>query len=100
MEITPGVPTTATQNPTSAFVQLAQPAPNGLAASHVVGGGSGAVLGAAVVGLVNHFLHTHVSSVDSAVIGSVALSTGVGLGHVIGQVGIFGAFGRLLHGKR
>lgn len=66
--------------------------------SHVVGGGAATLLGAVAVSLINRFFHSHVSDADAIVIGSAAVSAGVGLGHVIGSVGIAGLFSRVLHG--
>jgi len=71
----------------------------GLATSHVAGGGFGGVAGAAVAALLTHF-HVHVSDMDAAIIGSVAVSAGVGVGHVVGKVGIVGAVKRLVFGSR
>lgn len=59
-------------------------------ASHVAGGGIGALLGALVVGLLKHFGVATVSDVDAAVIGSAALSAGVGIGHAVSEHGLTG----------
>ena len=67
--------------------------------SHVVGGGAATLLGAVAVALVNRFFHSHISDADALVIGSAAVSAGVGLGHVIGSVGVAGLFSRVLHGS-
>lgn len=68
-------------------------------ASHVVGGGAGAFLGALLAGLLNHFTSISLSDVDAAMIGSAFLSAGVGLGHAISQYGVLGLFGVLIHGS-
>lgn len=72
---------------------------NGLRTSHVAGGGFGGVVGAAVAAVLSHF-HVHVSDMDAAIIGSVAVSAGVGVGHVVGKVGLVGAVKRLVFGSR
>lgn len=61
-----------------------------MTASHVAGGGIGAITGALVVGLLKHFGIAATSDVDAAVIGSAALSVGVGIGHAINEYGITG----------
>lgn len=68
--------------------------------SHVAGGGFGAVIGAAVAGLVSKFAHVHVSDVDAALIGSAAVSAGVGLGHAIAKGGVVGLFRVFVHGSK
>lgn len=68
-------------------------------ASHVAGAGFGAVVGALVVGVLQRFVNVHVSDVDSAAIGAVALSAGVGLGHAIGEFGLVGIGRVLLRGR-
>ena len=67
--------------------------------SHVAGGGVGAVLGAAVVAVVHHFFHVNVSDLDASLIGSVALSAGVGLGHALAKGGVLGLVKEILHGS-
>ena len=68
--------------------------------SHVAGGGFGALLGAAFAGLLNKYASFHISDVDAAVIGSAALSAGVGLGHAVGKFGIKGLFAVLWRGSQ
>ena len=70
----------------------------GLSASHVAGGGVIGAAGAVVVAVCNHF-GWHVSDVDAVMVGGAAVSVGAGLGHVIGKVGVFGAFKQLLRGS-
>lgn len=57
------------------------------------------VAGAVIVAVCNHF-GWHVSDVDAVLVGGAAVSAGVGLGHVVGKVGIFGAFKQFLHGSQ
>lgn len=52
----------------------------------------------AVIAIVLTRFHVHVSDIDAAILGSAALSAGVGIGHVVGQVGIWGALKRLAVG--
>lgn len=66
--------------------------------SHVAGGGIGALLGAVAAGLLHKFTSLTVSDVDAALIGSAALSLGVGLGHAIDTYGVKGLFARLWRG--
>jgi hypothetical protein len=88
-------PTEGSPSPPSAD----EPAqPSGLTASHVAGGGGSVVVGAVVVAICNHY-GWDVSDVDALVVGGAALSFGVGLGHIVGKVGILGAFNTLLHGR-
>jgi len=74
------------------------PSASGLRASHVVGGSLSAVVGVIAVAVSNHFA-LHLSDEDALLVGGAAVSMGAGLGHIIGQVGLFGAFRRLLHGS-
>lgn len=69
-------------------------------ASHVAGGGIGAILGAVIVGLLRHFGVAAPSDVDAAVIGSAALSAGVGLGHAVNEYGVAGIAAILWHGHK
>lgn len=71
---------------------------SGVAVSHVAGGGIVGIVGAVVVAVCNHF-GWHVSDVDAVLVGGAAVSTGVGLGHVIGKVGIVGAFKHFWRGS-
>lgn len=79
-------------------VPVSTPA-SGLRASHVAGGGVVGVAGAVVVAVCSHF-GWHVSDVDAVLVGGGAVTAGVGVGHVIGQVGIVGAVKRLVFGKK
>ena len=74
------------------------PKPTGIQTAHVAGGGAGSIIGAVVVAVCNHF-HVHVSDVDATIIGSAALSAGVGLGHVFAAVGVFPAIKKFFTGK-
>lgn len=103
-ELSPAVPVPAAAPEAPTAPVVATPVevavvPSGLRPSHVAGGGTGSVIGTVVVAVLAHF-HLHVSDVDAVMIGSGALSLGVGLGHVIGKVGVFGAVGQFLHGSR
>jgi len=71
----------------------------GVSASHIAGGGVVGGVGAVVVAVCNHF-GWHVSDVDAVLAGGAAVSVGVGLGHVIGQVGIKGAIKQLWGGRK
>lgn len=66
--------------------------------SHVVGGSSAAFVGAIAVSLVNRFFHSHISDAEAFVIGGAALSAGVGIGHAIATLGVFGAIKRFFKG--
>jgi hypothetical protein len=68
--------------------------------SHVAGGGIGAILGAVIVGLLKHFGLATVTDVDAAVIGSAALSAGVGAGHAINEYGLAGLASIVWHGHK
>lgn len=68
--------------------------------SHVAGGGIGAILGAVVVGLLKHFGVATVTDIDAAVIGSAALSAGVGVGHAINKYGLAGIASIIWHGHK
>lgn len=70
----------------------------GLRASHVAGGGVAVALADALVAVLSHY-GVHVSDVDALIVGGAAASAGAGLGHVIGAVGLVGAFKRLLRGR-
>lgn len=69
-----------------------------MATSHVVGGGSAALVGAVAVSLVNRFFHSHVSDTDAIVIGAAAVSAGAAVGHEIASVGLAGIFKRIVRG--
>jgi hypothetical protein len=71
---------------------------SGLQSSHVTGAGVGAFVGATVAGVLNRYRIT-ISPADAALIGSFALSAGVGLGHVVAQYGVFPALKKLFVGK-
>jgi hypothetical protein len=75
------------------------PAQKGVSASHIAGGGVVGGVGAVVVAVCNHF-GWHVSDVDAVLAGGAAVSVGAGIGHVIGQVGIVGAFKQLWRGRK
>lgn len=83
--------------PVAPSVEVAAP-PAQLRPSHVAGGGLGGMVSALIVVALAHY-HVHVSGVDAAILGSSFLSAGVGIGHVVGEVGIFGAFKRLMVGR-
>lgn len=68
-------------------------------ASHVTGGGVGAVLASVAVGLLHRFTSLTVSAADAALLGSAALSAGVALGHGIGRYGLKGLVTRLWGGE-
>ena len=70
----------------------------GLRASHVVGGGLSTVAAVAALAVSNHF-KLHLSDEDALLVGGAAVSAGIGLGHVIGQVGVLGLFRRILRGS-
>lgn len=81
----------------------ASSAPEGgsqLNTSHVAGGGFGTAVGVAVVSLLNHYAHTHLTDADAVLIGAAALSTGVGIGHVFAKGGLLGLVRAFLHGAR
>lgn len=71
---------------------------SGLRTAHVAGGGFAVVVGAVVVAVCNHF-GWHVSDADSLVVGGAVVSVGAGLGHVVGSVGVSGAFKQLWKGS-
>lgn len=73
--------------------------PPALRPAHAVGGSTAAILGAVAVGVANHFGYT-LSDPDALVLGSAVLGAGLGLGHVIGEVGIVGAVKQLWRGRR
>lgn len=79
--------------------QVVQEVQKGLATEHVAGGGFGGVVAAVVVAVCNRY-HVHVSDVDATIVGSVALSAGVGLGHVFAKYGVFPAVKRFFLGSR
>lgn len=68
-------------------------------ASHVAGGGFGAVVGGLIVGVLGHFFGVKVSDVDAAFIGSATLSAGVGLGHALSAFGVRGIASVLWRGR-
>lgn len=70
-----------------------------MTASHVTGGGLGAVLGAAAVGLLKRYTSYDATAVDASVIGSAALSAGVALGHGVSVYGVRGLVGSLWRGS-
>lgn len=75
------------------------PVSSGLRASHVVGGGVSAVVAVAALAVSNHF-NLHLSDEDAILVGGSAVSAGIGLGHIIGQVGVLGLFRRVLRGSK
>lgn len=78
--------------------QVVQDVQQGLATEHVAGGGFGGAIAAALVAVGNHY-HVHVTDVDATIFGSVALSAGVGLGHVFAKYGVFPAVKKFFTGK-
>ena len=68
-------------------------------ASHVTGGGLGALLGVVISALLSKYANYDVTVTDAALIGSSAVAAGVGLGHAIGLYGIKGLFARLWSGE-
>ena len=81
-----------------AVAQVVQEVQQGLATEHVAGGGFGGVVAAVVVAVCNRY-HVHVTDVDATIFGSVALSAGVGLGHVFAKYGVFPAVKKFFTGK-
>lgn len=70
-----------------------------MTASHVTGGGFGAVAGVLLAGLLKHYGIAELSDVDASLIGSAALAAGIGLGHALEQYGIAGIARLLVHGQ-
>ena len=68
-------------------------------ASHVTGGGLGALLGVVISALLSKYANYDVTVTDAALIGSSAVAAGVGLGHAVGKFGIKGLFSRLWSGE-
>lgn len=84
--------------PAPAPAPSAPSASAGLRASHVVGGGFSAVVAVAALAVSNRY-NLHLSDEDALLLGGGVVSAGIGLGHVVGQVGVFGLFRRLLRGS-
>lgn len=68
-------------------------------ASHVSGGGLGAVLGALAVALLKHY-GISLSDWDSSLIGSAALGAGVGVAHAVWRYGLVGIAKTILRGSQ
>lgn len=86
--------------PAPASVAADEPAQaTGLRPAHVAGGGFAVVVGAVAVAVCNHF-GWKLSDADGVLVGGAALGAGAGLGHVVGKVGLAGAFKALWRGSK
>lgn len=65
---------------------------------HIAGGGFGTLVGAIVAQALRRYAGWDLSDADAALIGSAALSAGVGLGHVFSTAGALPALRRALYG--
>lgn len=68
--------------------------------AHVAGGGLGTLVGAAIAEALRRYAHWDVSDADAALIGSAALSAGVGFGHLVSSVGLLPALRKALRGPQ
>lgn len=94
----PDAPTQVAAEVAPVVQQVVTEVQKGLATEHVAGGGFGGVVAAVIVAVCNRY-GVHVSDVDATIVGSVALSAGVGLGHVFAKYGVFPALKKFFTGK-